>query len=189
MRGIDPVIKHFAVVALTFGMALLAGCSYTVMPKSIQPIRGGENASLKGVSLIVMSAEKDTSDYAIPTDTGDRSALRANRQAWSTMLVENLAGELAKRGARVSSKARLTMNISLPEITFSRNNELYRFSVKVLVASSTGWQKNYVGTAESGRGSFESISSMVNRLAGQALAEDVKVMLNDAEFIKQARGK
>lgn len=189
MRGIDPVIKHFAVVALTFGMALLGGCSYVVMPKSIPPIRGGETGSLTGVSLIVMSFEKDSSDYAIPMDTGGSSSLLANRQAWSTMLVESLAGELAKRGARVSSKARLTMNISLPEITFSRNNELYRFRVKVLVSSSTGWQKNYEGTAESGRGSFETISSMTNRLAGQALAEDVKAMLNDGEFLGLMRGK
>jgi hypothetical protein len=177
-----------ALVALMCGMAVFGGCSYTVMPRSIPSLKDA-SSSLTGASLIVTSAEKDATTYAIRTDTGDSSALRANRQAWSNMLVETLAGELAKRGARISSRAPLMLGLALPEIIFAQQNKLYQIRVKVLVSSSSGWQKNFEGSAESGAYGFESTVSLMNRLAGLALAQSVKAMLSDEDFLTQVRGK
>ncbi len=182
-------VRWDVIAAVSCIVALLGGCSYTVMPKNISLNSVSKTGSLAGVSLFVISAEKDSTDYAIPTDTGGISALRANRQTWSTMLVEVLASELAKRGARVSTKAPLAINLTLPEIIFAQNKDVFQLSVKILVFSSAGWQKNYKGVAESGAESFESVSTMVNRLAGQALAEAVKAMLGDPDFLAQVRGK
>jgi hypothetical protein len=157
------------------------------MPKNVPLIKGYEAISLSGAALILLNAEKDSSEYAIPTPEGTASALRANRQAWSKTLVESLSRELAKRGARLSSKASLRLSISLPEIQFAQNKERYEFKLKALVASSTGWSKTFEGVAESELGSVESVFAMTDRLAGIALGDAVKAMLGNTEFLMQAR--
>jgi uncharacterized lipoprotein YajG len=171
--------------ALVLCLSLLASCSYTVMPKSAPPVKEFSDLSLKDAFLIVTNAEKDASLYSIPNENGKNTALRTNRQKWSTLLVEALAGELAKRGARVSSRAALTMSLAVPEITFTQTRELSRYTVKVLVSSSTGWSKNYAVTAQAGPQGMETVTAMADRLAGQSLAEAVKAMLGDAEFTAQ----
>lgn len=177
----------FVLATLVGSAALLIGCGHTVLPKQVPLVKGYETISLGGAALIVVNAEKDASDQAIATPEGGTSALRANRQAWTRALVESLSRELAKRGARLTSKAPLRMSISLPEILVSRTQESYQFKVKVLVASSTGWSKKFEGSAESELRSLESVFGMTDRLAGQALEEAIKAMLGDAEFLMQAR--
>jgi hypothetical protein len=167
---------------------LCGGCSYTVMPKKIPLFTASKTKLLTGVSCIITNVERDQSYYAIPTESGEKSVLRANRQAWSGMLVEALAGELSRRGAQVSSRALLTINLAMPEIIFARNEEVYQLAVKILVSSSTGWQKNYEGAAKSGPERFESVSTMVNRLAGQALANAANSVLTDPEFLAHVQG-
>ncbi len=189
MKKIHAAAKGLAVAALICITAMLAGCSYTVMPKNVPPVKDYEALSLKDVSLIVTNAEQGASEYVIPTETGAKSALRTNRQAQSKLLVEALSGELAKRGARLSSRAALTLSLSLPEITFIQTKELFQIKVKALVSSSTGWSKNYEGMAETGRSGSESVNAMVNRLGGRALAETIKAMLGDAEFLEQLNKK
>lgn len=183
MKKIRFGILSGIVAVLICGAAMLVGCSITVMPNNVPLIKGFETRSLKGVSLIVANAEKDATEYDIRNDRGDNSGLRTNRRAWSAKLVESLAGELARRGARVESHASLTLSITLPEIIFTQTRDLYQFKVKVLVSSSRVWSKNYEGIAESGLIGIESTTSMTNRLAGQALQEAVKAMLDDAEFL------
>jgi len=189
MRKSSLVVKHGAVAALVCSLLLLAGCSYKVLPKKVPAIKAFEELSLKEASLIVTNAEKDSSEYVILTGAGKKSALRTNRQVWSTLLVETLAGELAKRGAQVTSRAKLTLSLALPEITFTQTKDLSTFKVKVAVSSSAEWSKNYEAVAESGSEGIETATALADRLAGQALAEAVKAMLGDVAFSTQFSGK
>jgi uncharacterized lipoprotein YajG len=189
MEKIHAAAKKLAVVALFCVTATLAGCSYPVTPKNVPSVRDYEALSLKDASLIVTNAEQDSTVYVLPTETGAKSALRTNRQAQSKLLVEALAGELAKRGARLSSRAPLTLSVSLPQITFIQTKELFQIKVKALISSSAGWSKNYEGIAETSKSGSESVNAMVNRLGGRALADTIKAMLGDAEFLEQLNKK
>ena len=179
--------KLGVVAALVLSAALITGCGHTVLPKQVLLVKGYETISLSGAALILVNAEKDSSDLAIATPEGGASALRANRQAWTKALVESLSSELAKRGARLSSRASLRMSISLPEILVSQTKESYQFKVKVLIVSSTGWSKKFEGSAESELRSLETVFAMMDRLAGQALGEAVKAMLGDTDFLTHVR--
>ncbi len=189
MNTIRPDIKRWAFAGLIVSAALLAGCSALVMPKNVPQIKEIEEVSMSGVSVIVTNAEKDAVERDIRTDTGEESGLRVNRQAWSGKLVEALAFELAKRGARVRSTAPLMLSVALPEIAFVQTRELYQINVKVAVSSSAAWSKDYEGTAELSVYSVWTITEAANQLAGTALAEAVKSMLADPEFLAQLRGQ
>ncbi len=184
-RSCQAIMKS-AVSALICAVQL-AACSIMVLPNDVRPITGFEAVSLAEVSCIVTNAEEDSSEHVILNDKGEKTGIRANRQAWSKKLVEALAVELAKRGAHVRINAPLTLNVALPEITFTQIGNLNQFIVKVVVASSTGWSGKYEGIAESGLSAFESMNVMANRLAGQALAEAIKAMLRDEDFVAQLR--
>jgi uncharacterized lipoprotein YajG len=177
--------KRRTIAALVAGAVLLAGCSVTVTPKNVPLIKEAEAASLSGASVIVTNAEKDAAVHGILTDKASSSGLRANRRAWSGKLVETLARELAKRGARVSSTAPLALSVSLPEITFVKTRELYQLRVKVVISSTTGWSKNYEGIAGLSASSVWSVSDEADQLAGRALAGAVKDALGDPEFLTQ----
>jgi hypothetical protein len=170
--------------ALVLFSALLGGCSsYTVMPKPLSPVRGNDGLSLSAISLIVVNAEKDPTEQDILTDQKGRSGLRGNRQAWSKRLVESLSRELAVRGARVRSDAPVVVSIAVPEITFSETRYQFQFSVRVVVSSSVGWEKEYEGVAVSSVTSTGSVHADVDLLAGQALADVVRKMLGDTAFL------
>jgi hypothetical protein len=183
MKTIPSGIKRSAVAALVFSSSLLAGYSYTAMPRVVPLVKEYEAVSLTTVSIIVTNAEKDSTEYEILTERREQSGFRANRRAWSKKLVEALARELARRGARVRSDAPVTLGLSLPQITFIQTKELYQFKAKVVVSSSTGWSKDYEGIAGSSRYGIGSIITEADRLAGQTLAEAVRAMLGDAEFL------
>jgi len=178
-------VSYFFVVAVM----LLCACSYTAMPGPVPLVKGIDGLSLAGVSLIVTCAEKDASPYDILTDKGDSSGFQADRQAWSRKLVEALASELARRGAQIKSSAPLTLGVALPEIIMVQTRERWEFKVKVALSSSTGWSKNYEGTAGASLDSVGSAAAEADRLAGQALAEAVKAMLSDAAFLAQITGR
>ncbi len=177
-----------AVIAVVSAV-LLAGCSMVVTPNYVPPIKGYDTVSFSGLSVIVANAEKDSSAYQIPNEKGQKLGIVANRQAWSGKIVEGLASELARRGARVRADAPLTLSIALPEITFIQTKNRYQFKIKVAVTSSTGWSKNYEAMAETGSGVFESLDAMANRLAGLAVEDALKAMLGDAEFLAQLASK
>lgn len=185
MNTTRPGIKCWAVAALISSAALLPSCSVSVLPKNIPLVKEAEEVSLSGVSVIVTNAEKDAVEHDIRTDKGEDSGLRGDRQAWSGKLVETLARELARRGARVSSTASLTLSVALPEITFVQTREFYQIKVKVAVSSSTVWSKDYEGIAGVSVNSVWSIAKATDQLAGRALAGAVKVMLEDSEFLAQ----
>jgi hypothetical protein len=176
-------------VVLAVCSLLLTGCGVKVVPNDVPTIKNVETASLNGVSLIVVNGEKDSSDSKILNEKGQNLGFAANKQAWSKKLVESLASELARRGAQVRANAPLTLTVALPDIVFNQTRDVYQFKVKAAVTSSTGWSKNYDGTAESGLGFFESVDTMAKRLAGQALGDAVRSMLGDPEFIAQLSSK
>jgi uncharacterized lipoprotein YajG len=154
-----------------------------VTPKALPPVSGSEGLSLSAVSLIVVNAEKDAAERDILTVTKGRSGFRGNRQAWSKRLVESLSRELAVRGARLRSNAPVVVGLAVPEITFSETRGQFQFTVRAAVSSSGGWAKEYEGTATSTVTSTGSMQAEANRLAGQALADVVRKMLGDTEFL------
>jgi len=170
--------------ALALCLALLGGCStYTVMPKTLSPVKGYEALSLSAVSLLVVNAEKDSSEQDILTSKKGRSGLRGNRQAWTKRLVESLSRELAVRGARVRSDAPVVLSLAVPEITFSEARGQIQFTVKAVVSSSVGWAKEYEGVAASSDRRAGSSQEEADRLAGQALTDVVRKMLGDTAFL------
>lgn len=176
-------IPGSAVAALIFITALLAGCNYTAMPNNVPRITRADELLLKNISVIIINAEKNGSIEEILTDEGETSGFQANRQRWSKKLVESLAAELARRGAIVRSTAPVKLSIELPEITMLQTTNLYQFRVKALVVSSTGWSKTYEGIAGGDINSVWSVTAAAAQWSGQALAEVIKTMMHDREFL------
>jgi hypothetical protein len=182
-------INQNVVALLVCSMLVLTGCGVKVMPNTVPLIKNVETPPMNGVSLIVVNVEKTSEDFQILNDKGQNLGFVANKQVWSKKLVESLAGELARRGAHVRAGASLILSIAMPEIICNQIRDRYQFKVKAAVALSTGWSKSYEGNAESGPGFFESADALMNRLAGQVLADAVKAMLSDADFLAQVSGK
>ncbi len=185
MRTYHWTRLHTAALALT-GM-VLAGCTYTVMPKHVPYTKGSVEAILTEASVLVVSAEKNSGESPVLTEQGKKSGLLADRQAWTRKLVEVLAAELARRGAKVRSDAPVTLGLSIPSITFVETRAEYQLSLKVAVTSSTGWSKEYAGSAQEKRYRVVSVDAEADRLAGLALSDAVRAMLNDPELTGQVR--
>ncbi len=177
-------MKTYRRPLLILCLALLGGCStYLVTPKALPPVKGQGSLSLSAVSVIVVNAEKDTAEQDILTADKGRSGFRTSRQAWSMRLVESLSRELAVRGARVRSDAPVVLSLAVPEITFSETRGQFQFTVRALVSSSVGWEKEYEGVAASRATSTGALQAEADRLAGQALADVVRKMLGDTAFL------
>ncbi len=175
--------------AALFCVLLIAGCSLTVKPDTIPTLREYGKVSLSGATLLVTNAEKDSSVYEIRNQSGAKWGITANRFVWSKMLVQALAGEFAWRGAQVQINAPLTLSVAISEIVFNQYGKLCQLRVVVSILSSTGWSRDYEGIAEARPGAFESMAVLVNRLAGEALAEAIKSLLRDDDFLTQLRHK
>ncbi|HTG02271.1 MAG TPA: hypothetical protein VK654_16945 [Nitrospirota bacterium] len=182
MRNIRTFLMPCIFTAL---VGLAVSCTVAVKPGVVPGVKGINNVSLKGVSLIVVNGEKDALPFEIPNEKGQKIGITANKQAWTGKLVEALSGELAKRGAQIRSKAPLQLTLAIPEIVFSMPGNSYQFTVKVAASSSKGWSKNFEGTGQTTSGLLESTTALTDRLAGLALSEAVKAMLSDADFLKQ----
>ncbi len=189
MKKKYPFIYKNTFIAALFCVLLIAGCSLTVKPDTIPLVHEYGKVSLTGATLIVTNAENDSSVREIRNDSGAKWGITANRYVWSKMLVQALAGELARRGAQVQVNAPITLGIAVPEIVFNQYGKLCQFRVVVSVHSSTGWSRDYEGIAETRPSAFESMAVLVNRLAGEALAEAIKSILRDDDFLAQLRQK
>jgi uncharacterized lipoprotein YajG len=172
-------------VVFAVSAALTTGCTVAVKPHNVPLVKGVQTGSLKGLSLIVVNAEKDSSAYEIMDDKGQKLGITANRREWAAKLAEALSEELARRGARLRSRAAMQVKVAIPEIVFSQNKSSYQFSLKVAVSTSKGWSKTYDAVSETTSGLFESPESLTVRMADKALADAVKAMLGDTEFIRQ----
>jgi hypothetical protein len=178
---------HSHLTALVLIVLIIAGCSYTPVPRSVPLLADARSGSMAGVWVLMTNGEKDDSLTQIPTDERRSSSFKANRQLWSRTLVESLAREFARRGATVRAGAPITLNVALPEIVFIETRDLYQFKVKAVVTSSRGWSKEYTGIAGVNASSVLSIQRETDRMAGQALSNVIKEMLGDDEFQHQMR--
>ncbi len=187
MKNRYPFVYRNTFAAALFCILPIAGCSLTVKPDTIPMVHEYGKVSLSGATLIVTNAEKDSSVREIRNHSGAKWGITANRYVWSKMLVDALAGELAWRGAQVQVNAPLTLSVAIPEIVFNQYGKLCQFRVVVSILSSTGWSRDYEGIAEARPSAFESMTVLVNRLAGEALAEAIKSILRDDDFLTQLR--
>ena len=117
-------VKKGALALVLGGVVLLSGCAVKVMPENVPSVRGARTKSFAGVAVAIVNAERDASSYDIPTDKGQKLGFIGNRQVWSRKLVDNLSGELARRGARVAPRAPMKLAVSLPEITLIEHDQL-----------------------------------------------------------------
>jgi hypothetical protein len=175
------------IVALLGSATVFCACSYTILPQAVSLVKGGGAAPLSAVLVAVANAEKEQAIYTILTDRGVKSSFRADRRTWSRKLVEALAGELARRGAQVRTVAPLTISVALPEIRYLETRESFRLKVAV-VLTTPGWTKNYEGSAGLSMDSVASVTAATDRAAGLALADAVKAMLDDPEFLAHLTG-
>ncbi len=174
-------------VAWIFCVLLISGCSIAVRPDHIPALKDYGKVSLTGVSLIVVNVEKDSTEHEIRNDKGAKSGVVANRFVWSSLFVQALAGEFAARGAQVRATAPLTLGIAVSEIIFNQFGNVCQFRIVVNIKASTGWSREYEGIAEGQPKLFESTGNLVNRLANEALAEVIKSILRDDDFLNQLR--
>jgi hypothetical protein len=155
------------------------------VPDRVPAQKGALQQNLTGVSLVVQNASRDAAPYPILTETGVDVGFVADRQAWSKKLVEALSSELARKGAALRSTAFLKLSVAVISVTQVQTGENRQFKVKVSASSSGGWAKDYEASAEATASAFETVDSMSKRLAGLSLAEVIKVMLDDPDFLAQ----
>jgi hypothetical protein len=83
----------------------------------------------------------------------------------------------------------VVLSLSLPEIMFRETWDQLQFTVRVEVSTSGGWKKEYEGVAASSERRTGSVLAEADRLAGQALADVIKKMLGDTQFIARLGSK
>jgi uncharacterized lipoprotein YajG len=180
--------KHVAIAAVTVAL-LLSGCVISAVPDRVPAQKNISQKSLTGSSLVVMSSSQDASPYPILTETGADVGFVGDRQVWSRKLAEALSFELARKGAVLRSTASLKLNVAVTSVTLVQTGDINQFNVKVSASSSKGWVKNYEASAEATTGVFETVDSMIRRLAGLSLAEVTKTILDDSDFLVQVTKK
>ncbi len=178
------LMRFFAAAVMSANM-LLSGCVTSVIPSEVPAQGGGRQEDLAGVILEVVSGSREPAPYKILTESGLNLGFTADRQVWSRKLADALAAELARRGARVRLNASLKLNVAVESVTLAQTEDTYRFNVKAGVSSTGGWTKEYDASAETTVGVFESVAGMSRRLAGQALANVVKTMAEDPDFLSR----
>jgi hypothetical protein len=174
---------------LVVGASLsLVACSPrgVTLPGAVPPLEGYKDLALSGSVLGVVSVETDTTDFLI-YHSARHGSFHGNRKRWCDTLVGTLSGELSTRGANVLPSAATRLMLRLPEITGRSGYVAIGFQAKAVVTSTAGWTKTYEGQASSSElgTSFETRAA---RAASSTIAELVKAMLADPEFISQVRG-
>jgi hypothetical protein len=135
--------------------------------------------------MVVQNISRDAAPYPILTEKGVNVGFMADRQAWSKKLAEALSIELARKGAVVRSTASFKLNVAVTGITLVQTGKINQFKLKVTVSSSRKWAKDYDASAEATTGTFDTVDGLSNRLAGLSLAEVIKAMMEDPEFMSQ----
>jgi len=176
------------IAALVISCTMLCtGCVVTAHPDRIPPVRDAGPASFSGTAVLVQSVEQDASPYPILTSTGVDVGFVADRKAWSRQTAEALAGELARRGAQIRTTAPLKLGVAVTSIALPQTGKNNQFTVNVRITASSGWSKDYQGSAEAVTGMFETVDGMSHRLSGIVLSQAIRAMLEDPEFVGQLR--
>jgi hypothetical protein len=169
------------------GASLSVGaCSRGVtLPDAVPPVEGYRDLAWAGSVLDVVSGETDNTDFLIYR-SARHGSFHGNRKRWCDTLVATLAGELSKRGANILPSAANRVTLRLPEITGRSGYMAIGFQAKAVVTSTAGWTKTYDGQASSSEmgTSFETRAA---RAASSTIAELVKTMFADPEFVSQIK--
>jgi len=166
---------------LLLGSLLLASaCSYVVIPDEVPALEEAKERTLAGATVAVLNAEPDDADFVIYASSRHGS-FSGSRRKWCEALAAALSSELTKRGATVSTSAPNRLRLAIPEITGHSGWATVGFKVKAVVTGADGWTKSYEGSAAAAAGM--TMGGIASRSAAFALAEIVKAMLADPEFV------
>jgi hypothetical protein len=188
-RTVERTLRNTPVVLiLLLGVSLsLGACSRGVtLPNAVPPLEGYKDLALSGSVLDVVSAERDNTDFLI-YHSARHGDFHGNRKMWCDTLAAALSGELSKRGANILPSAATRFMLKLPEISGRSGYMAIGFQAKAVVTSTAGWTKTYEGQASAAEmgTTFETRAA---RAASSTIAELVKAMLADPEFISQIKG-
>lgn len=183
----NPLLIGFAVVILLVSTAILSGCSVKAIPSAVPVVTKHADLSLSGVSVEIINDEKNDNDQEL---SGKITFFIVNRKQWTEYLISSLSQELQKRGGVITATSPLKIQLAMPEISAEEGQNLWRFHVKTTTNASSGWSKSYRGTAAASlwsTGGFGGSNYIAGRAASATVAEIVKAMLSDAEFIEQLK--
>ncbi len=166
-------------------MSLTAGCSLHVVPSEIprlDTMTEGLAGSFDNIMVTLVNAQPDDSNYSIKSWKGTNSGYELNRKLWTEKLVEALGGELVARRGRVGTGAPVTISLKITEVIYPRY--VYGkvlFDATASVTSNSGWTKTYVGKGDG----VAFRSKAWNYAASWAIADLVRVMMSDREFVAE----
>jgi len=166
---------------LLLGSFLLASaCSYVVIPDEAPALEESMELQLHGATVALLNAEPDDADFLIYASSRHGS-FSGSRRKWCDALAAALSSELTRRGATVSADAANRLRLAIPEITGHSGWATVGFKVKAVVTGADGWTKSYEGSASAAAGM--TMGGIASRSAAFAIAEIVKAMLADPEFV------
>ncbi len=166
-------------------MSLAMGCSVHVVPSQIPRLdtrTEGLAGSFDHVTVTLVNAQSDNSDYSVKSSKGTSSGYLLNRKLWTDKLVEALGTELKARQGRVVGEAPVIISLKITEVIYPRY--VYGkvlFDATASVTSNSGWTKTYVGKGDGA--AFR--SKAWNYAASWAIADLVRVMMSDREFVAE----
>ena len=176
-----------SLIALAVAPLSLLGCTRGVtLPNAVPPLEGYTNLALSGSVLSVASVETDNAEMLI-YHSARHGDFHGNRKLWCETLVTTLSGELSKRGAVILPTAATRLMLTLPEITGRSGYVAISFQAKAVVTSTGRWTKTYVGQASDST-TGTTFETRAARAASSTIAELVKAMFADPEFIAQVKG-
>ena len=159
---------------------MASACSYVVIPDEAPALEESKELSLAGATVAVLNAEPDDADFVIYVSSRHGS-FSGSRRKWCDALAAALSSELTKRGATVSAEAANRLRLAIPEITGHSGYATVGFKVKAVVTGADGWTKSYEGSAAAAAGM--TMGGIASRSAAFAIAEVVKAMLADPDFV------
>jgi hypothetical protein len=174
----------FSILLVCAALSLIA-CSHLALPTAVPPLEEFKELALAGSVLDVVSVETDNTNFLIYRSARLGSFL-GNRKLWCDALVAALSKELSQRGATLRPTAATRFTVGLPEISGRSGYATVGFHAKAVVTSTTGWTKTYYGQTSAAAGM--TLGSLAERAANYTIAELVKAMFADPEFISQIKG-
>jgi hypothetical protein len=188
-RTVERTLRNASVLLILLVGASLSfvACSPrgVTLPDAVPPLEGYKDVALSGSVLDVVSVESDNVDFLIYR-SARHGSFHGNRRLWCDTLVATLSGELSQRGANIRPSAANRVMLRLPEISGRSGYMAIGFKATAVVTSTAGWTKTYEGQASSSEmgTTFETRAA---RAASSTIAELVKAMLADPEFISQIK--
>ena len=166
-------------------ISLTMGCTIKLTPGTIPRLdatSGGLAGPFNNISVTLVNAQPDNSDYSIKDWKGRNTGYLLSRKLWTEKLSEALATELTARQGRVVGGAPVTISLKITGVIFPRYTygKVY-FDATASVTSNSGWTKTYVG-----KGDAATVGSRGwNRAANWMITDLVRVIMSDREFVAE----